>query len=352
MNIKTSSLSCKFFMFEKILFYLLFSLPTIVIAQSIGIGTTTPDTSAILDVKSTTKGFLMPRMNTTQRDAIVNPTQGLQIYNTDDRCRDTYDGSKWAKSCDMKIIGASSPADGWFSKPGFGVYGRAYAVGFSINSKGYIGTGYDGSYNADFWEYNPSLNVWAQKANFGGGARESAVGFSINNKGYIGTGSDGNNLKNDLWEYDPGSNTWTQKTFFIGVRYIGVGFSIGNKGYLGTGSDGIVHKKDFWEYNPTLNTWAQKADFGGTGRFAAVGFSIGNKGYLGTGKEIGDVRKKDFWEYNPDLNTWTQKANFGGGQQERVLLVFQSLTKGILALGLLQKIFGNIIKMQTCGYQK
>lgn len=42
-----------------------------------------PDASAQLDVKSTMKGFLMPRMTQVQRIAIVNPTNGLQVYQTD-----------------------------------------------------------------------------------------------------------------------------------------------------------------------------------------------------------------------------------------------------------------------------
>jgi hypothetical protein len=40
-----------------------------------------PDASAMLDVKSTTKGLLIPRMTTTQRNAIVAPAEGLLIYN-------------------------------------------------------------------------------------------------------------------------------------------------------------------------------------------------------------------------------------------------------------------------------
>jgi hypothetical protein len=42
----------------------------------------TPNASAILDVKSTTKGMLIPRMTTVQRNAIVSPVEGLIIYNT------------------------------------------------------------------------------------------------------------------------------------------------------------------------------------------------------------------------------------------------------------------------------
>ncbi|MFT7049541.1 MAG: hypothetical protein ACJAZK_000124 [Psychroserpens sp.] len=48
----------------------------------VGIGTTTPDISSILDVSSNSKGLLMPRLTTLERDAIVSPATGLMIYNT------------------------------------------------------------------------------------------------------------------------------------------------------------------------------------------------------------------------------------------------------------------------------
>ncbi len=48
----------------------------------VGINTSTPHASAALDITSTTKGFLPPRMTTTQRDAIANPASGLMVYNT------------------------------------------------------------------------------------------------------------------------------------------------------------------------------------------------------------------------------------------------------------------------------
>ncbi len=49
---------------------------------SAGIGTITPSTSALLEVKSTTKGILIPRMTIAQRDLIATPATGLMIYQT------------------------------------------------------------------------------------------------------------------------------------------------------------------------------------------------------------------------------------------------------------------------------
>jgi len=62
-----------------------------------------PDASAMLDVKSTTQGFLPPRMTTTQRDAISSAATGLIIYNTDDNCLQQYQGSLWYDLCTQSI---------------------------------------------------------------------------------------------------------------------------------------------------------------------------------------------------------------------------------------------------------
>jgi hypothetical protein len=50
-------------------------------AQSVGIGTSSPSSSALLHLNSTTKGLLIPRMTTTERNAIASPAEGLLIYN-------------------------------------------------------------------------------------------------------------------------------------------------------------------------------------------------------------------------------------------------------------------------------
>ena len=63
--------------------------------SNVGVGTTTPNASAMLDVSSTTKGFAPPRMTTTQRDAIASPMAGLMLYNTTDNKLQCYNGTIW-----------------------------------------------------------------------------------------------------------------------------------------------------------------------------------------------------------------------------------------------------------------
>ena len=53
------------------------------------------DSKAILDIKSTTQGVLLPRLTTTQQNAISSPTTGLQIFNTITNTPSFYNGTTW-----------------------------------------------------------------------------------------------------------------------------------------------------------------------------------------------------------------------------------------------------------------
>ena len=194
----------------------------------------------------------------------------------------------------------------WTQKANFGGGPRFAAVAFSIGGKGYIGTGdslghVGGGYN-DFWEYDPIADTWTKKANFPGAARHDAVGFAINGKGYIGTGWT-NTVVNDFWEYTPSTNTWVQKANYGGGAVEqAVGFSIGNYGFIGTG---YPSNSNFYAYNQLTNTWTQKANFPGTPVRNAVGFAIGNKGYIGTGDDGGGTNSNiysAFYEYDSGIN--------------------------------------------------
>ena len=76
---------------------------------NIGIGTSTPESSAILDLSSTTQGLLPPRMTTVQRDAISSPVSGLLIFNNTTKCLEMYGVSSWVSIyCDCATIPGST----------------------------------------------------------------------------------------------------------------------------------------------------------------------------------------------------------------------------------------------------
>ncbi|MCH7685517.1 MAG: hypothetical protein IH899_02345, partial [Planctomycetes bacterium] len=58
-------------------------------------GTTNPDVTALLDLTSTTKGFLPPRMTTTQIDAIASPATGLESYDTTINKKKVFTGAEF-----------------------------------------------------------------------------------------------------------------------------------------------------------------------------------------------------------------------------------------------------------------
>ncbi len=80
----------------KYLFLFLFLSVHICFSQ-VGIGTTSPDPSAVLDITSTEGGLLLPRMNEAQRDNIASPAVGLLIYLIDgsQQCLQVYNGTGW-----------------------------------------------------------------------------------------------------------------------------------------------------------------------------------------------------------------------------------------------------------------
>ena len=72
----------------------------------VGIGTTTPSSSAKVDISSTNSGLLIPRMTTIQRDAISSPAEGLLIFNTTTKRFEAYYTAKWrsiSPACDSSV---------------------------------------------------------------------------------------------------------------------------------------------------------------------------------------------------------------------------------------------------------
>jgi hypothetical protein len=87
--------------------------------SQVGIGTNSPNSSAILDVQSTSKGMRVPLVSSDQRKAIASPGVGLIVFDTDQRRLFIYDGNQWTPvnmSGGNEIIPVRGPSTG--SGPG------------------------------------------------------------------------------------------------------------------------------------------------------------------------------------------------------------------------------------------
>lgn len=81
---------------QKFFFIPLLLLSSVFTFSQIGIGTKNINNTSMLELSSSTKGLLTPRMNTAQRNAIDLPVKGLLIYNTDEATFNTFNGTNWS----------------------------------------------------------------------------------------------------------------------------------------------------------------------------------------------------------------------------------------------------------------
>ena len=118
-------------------------------AQSMGISSSsiTPDASSILEIRTTTKGLLIPRMTTTERDAISSPATGLMVFNTTTGKFNFYSGTAWlgvfsGTSGVNSITGTTNriTIGGTSSDPTMDI-SSSYVGQSSITTLGTIGTG-------------------------------------------------------------------------------------------------------------------------------------------------------------------------------------------------------------------
>jgi len=100
-----------FFFKKSFIIFLIFT--SFSVFSQVGIGTTTPDPSSVLDIQATSndKGILIPRLTQAQRNAIGSPATGLMIFQTDGNAGFYfYDGSSWDSFGEVKSVNGSSPA--------------------------------------------------------------------------------------------------------------------------------------------------------------------------------------------------------------------------------------------------
>jgi hypothetical protein len=90
---------------KKIIYTLLALAAISQLRAQVGIGTETPHSSSILELNTSEKGFLLPSMTSTQRNAISAPATGLQVYDSETNSIWYFNGSYWVNTIAMASIG-------------------------------------------------------------------------------------------------------------------------------------------------------------------------------------------------------------------------------------------------------
>lgn len=164
---------------------------------------------------------------------------------------------------------------------------------------------------------NEGIYSWKEKAHFPGQGRVDALTFSLNGKGYIGTGLNYEDSANeqyfsDFWEYDPVSNNWSRIDDLPGPGRAGaVAMKINEEVYVGLGSSNYDDEEGYltdWYLFNADGSWTQLKDFPGAGRYGS--FSIMN--FLGGGNiasnDLGQRSYRDLWTYEPTMDSWTPQT--------------------------------------------
>ncbi len=268
-----------------------------------------------------------------------DPRNGASSFTIDNTA---YVVGGFVKNAGVVNDGAKFNGSTWSDIADFPGNARQMAVGFAINGKGYIGTGYDGTDALkDFYEYNPSTNTWSQVADFPGDARYGAVAFTLGNYAYVGLGSkktDGH--FSDFYRYDPASNTWTEVPVpFKYKKAFAFAFVIGNKAYVGGGyANSAELPEDFYSFDGT--NWTALNDLKRSDdnytydvrKYHASAFVIGNNAYVVSGRS-GSSITNTVWKYEPSSDSWTDKhQNLPSDAREKAV-AFTIDGKGYITTG-------------------
>lgn len=222
-------------------------------------------------------------------------------------------------------------SDSWAKKATFPGIARVKATAAVLNGKAYVGLGfnrYEGAYSGgtlqDFWMYDPVANHWSRKADFPSTATDACVSFVWNNSIYIGAGFNGSAYTNEFWKYNPDQDSWVRlKDFPAWARMCAVLCADENHVYFGTGYR-FVDYNDWWEYFPATDSWAKRKDMPDNGRVTSVGFSIANRYFIASGRHWGGTQTgggvlSNVMEYDAIQNTWYKRGDIPGGARENAV---------------------------------
>lgn len=240
--------------------------------------------------------------------------------------------------------------------------GRYGAVAFVIDGKAYVGTGIHPAVGAgeknqycnDFYVFDPSApekSQWSKLEHpFPGQGRWGGIAFSLNGKGYVGTGfADGSQALKDMYEYDPATG-WKEVSFRGATRGGAVAFVVNNKAVVCLGSssmssstyceDVCIFDGTNWTISPNplrdISGRSWDNDYGRIPRAYAVAFTSSldggkQRGYIATGA---GSYANTCWEYDIERDRWDEVTELPNTMSNRAYAVGFALNdRGYVTLG-------------------
>ncbi len=288
-------------------------------AQNVGIGTTTPDASAQLDISSATKGMLAPRLTLIQRNAIANPAKGLLVFVLEDSSFHINAGTALLPNWQKILNGLS----GWTTKGNAGTTATNFigttdvqSLRFKLNNlpagildiaNNNTALGNHSFINNTTGEINTAVGDSSLKSNTIGNFN-TAIGFSSlkkNTEGFGNTAIGGNSLLSNTTGGDNtalGSNSLYQNNTGIGNTVVGSDvMSFNTIGEFNTAMGfGSLYSNNAGSYNVAIGYRAAELSSVGNDNVAVGNFALRRTGNRSNLVAIGDNALRNNGDFATD----------------------------------------------------
>lgn len=335
-------------------------------AQGVAINAagTAPDASAMLDVNSTTQGFLMPRMTSGQRLAISSPAEGLMVFDTQQGTPWTYHQGRWSELVPIpsgSILWRTDRQDILMQQSGFSylteqlipnsntvrvwqVPGPTSTGAPSAREDAYgcwVGTEmviWGGGIINDGGRYIPSSDTWQSisTTNAPPSLFNTTVGSSDNELFVWGGGNGFSPPTNTGYAYNLASDQWSlmSTTNAPTGRNNASAVWLGNEWLVWGGDDNNFLTfppqlfNDGGTYNPSTDTWTAISTVNApSARNRASIVYTGSKVFVWGGQDLSSNNFYDGGLYDPATDTWTTVSNVGAPTGLAFYKVFASSGK-------------------------
>jgi hypothetical protein len=288
-------------------------------SQNIGIGTNQPHPSALLDIQSTNKGLLIPRVTSTQRNNIATPAAGLLVFDTDKRTIYMFDGVQWLPLGFSGTTPVAANVTASDLSPGahFG-----FSVGLSANYAVISALANESNAVGSAYIFVKSEGAWTFQAKLLPSDGAAATGFgaavAISGDHVLISAPNRNSNRGAVYAFSRNGNVWTQTQILTPIsEQAGSGFGtvISFKGlYALIGADDYKNAPDspcgtVYAFYRNINGWQQSQQLYGITTLIGFGTSIDMSGsYAIVGAPLGSVQEANkgvAYLFKRTGNTWS-----------------------------------------------